>query len=760
MGKEPPRPRSSSATGGYVSTNEGDGVKSRGWRRAPWGTWAFCGVLVAAGFGGNTLAEAPGDETPTEAEVAYATAGVLAHAQFSHRPLDDQLSSRFLEGYLNALDASHLVFRQSDVEEFGWFRPRLAEMTASDGETWPAHLIYARFLRRLAEQVEFETNLLQTAKFDFQRHDSWQPDRHDLLRPRDRNAARALWREEVRADYLQEKLAGLSPAQIAVRLTRHYERRLQLRGRFAADEVLEIYLDALARAFDPHSDYFGHEEAQEFNIEMKLSLVGIGGSLESADGSWVVGELAPGGPAARSGQIHPGDRILAIAQGDAEPEEVTDMSWWQVVNLLRGPEGSTVRLTLVPAGLGRVVKHTVSLVREDIRLTDEYAQASIVDLPGPHQTTLRIGVINLPLFYEKSGTNGGGATADTARLIRKLGQEGIEGLILDLRRNRGGSLPEAVGVTGLFIPAGPVVQTHDAMGHVEVGRSPAASALYSGPLVILTSRFSASSSEIVAGALQDYGRALIVGDSSTFGKGTVQKLVPLKKLLDYSGCGAVKVTVAKFYRPSGASTQLKGVVPDLVLPSESDLPSVGEAQLPNALPWDVLPPATYTNFDLVRPWLSELRDKSRARVDTDPRFRVVREELAAAVIDQTNALSLDESVRRRNQARANELAAESIKASQPDPASATRIYDITLANVGSAGLPPPRQPAQVTVTAAQPAEPGWEDDIELLEAEHILADYIQLLPALPGKNLFARSGQNNSPSWAAPTSSFWNRQAF
>jgi len=686
-------------------------------------------ALMMAVFRTNGLAEEPTNETPTEADIAYITAGVLDHAPFAHRLPDDLLSTQFLDGYLDALDPSHLVFLQSDVEEFGWFRPDLVQMTRSQGDTWPAHMIFARYLRRLARQVSFETNLLQTAKFDFTGHDSWQPDRRSLMRPRDLNAAQALWQEEVRAEYLQEKLAGLPPYKIVLRLTQRYERRLQMMSQLRANDVLEMYFDAYAHAFDPHSDYFGHEEAQEFNTEINLSMVGIGGSLESRGGHWVIGELVPGGPAARSGLLHPGDRLLSVAQGDGEPEDVTVMPSSHVVALLRGPAGSTVRLTVIPAGKGGAARNTVSVVRENIRLTNEWAKASIIDLPQTNDTTCRVGVINLPSFYETRGQNAGGASADTARLIGKLKQAGITGLILDLRRNGGGSVQQAIWLTGLFIPAGPVVQTRDATGQVQAERSPGTNALYRGPLVVLTSRLSASAAEIVAGALQDYGRALVVGDPSTFGKGTIQTLVPLWKFLHYHGFGAVKVTLTKIYRPSGTSTQIKGVVPDINLPSETDQPGIGEALLPNALPWDTVPETVYSNLDLVGPVLATVRANSRARVASNPEFGLVREDLALLATEAAKPLSLNESMRRQENAKADNLQAEMNRARLANSARPPQIYEVTLANVESVELPPARKPSPSNTAAAQLAGKSPDADIELRETENILVDYVQALQA-------------------------------
>jgi len=316
---------------------------------------------------------------------------------------------------------------------------------------------------------------------------------------------------------------------------------------------------------------------------------------------------------------------------------------------------------------------------------------------------------------------------DTFRLIEKFNQEGVKGLILDLRGNPGGSLLEAVRLAGLFIPANPVLQTRDAAGRIEVEQSKSCRAIYDGPMIVLTSRMSASAAEIVAGALQDYGRALIVGDSATYGKGTVQDFVPLGQLLHNPNFGAVKVTVAKFYRPSGTSIQLQGVIPDIVLPSPTDLPHTGEARWPNALPWDTLSPATYTNFNLVRPVLAILQEKSQARVNSDPGFQLLREELAAANKPVAKLTSLNESRRRQDKAKADQLDERMNNLRQTYLAHSPCTYDITLANAGSAGMPQARKPGSSATVAPAPNTIA-DDDIELREAESILADYIELLP--------------------------------
>ena len=396
----------------------------------------------------------------------------------------------------------------------------------------------------------------------------------------------------------------------------------------------------------------------------------------------------------------------------------------RVVELIRGPKGSTVRLTIIPVGRGGSAIRTVSFARDDIKLTEGYAKAVIIDLPQTNESNLRIGIISLPSFYEKNDKNVGGASADCARLIGKLKQEHVAGLILDLRCNGGGSLQEAIRLTGLFIPSAPVVQTRDASGNVKIENVFGNQRALRRAAGHVDQPADASSSEIVAGALQDYGRALIVGDSSTFGKGTVQTVVPLRQILQYHGLGAVKVTIGKFYRPNGGSTQIQGVVSDIVLPSETDMPGIGEAKLPNALSWDALPPATFTNFNLVRPILSELRDKSRARITSDPGFRCLREELAKT--DEAASLSLNEATRRRENANAGLLKAEMDKISRDDSTRMSPTYDITLADIGSSGLHAPRGLARSTSAAGKLAG-NIPDDIELHETENILADYIHAL---------------------------------
>ncbi len=688
----------------------------------------------------------------TEANITRITAGILEQSQFAHHPLDNELAGKFLDRYLDDLDGSRSLFLQSDVKEFAAYRATLARATDSLGDTSAAHAIFARFLQRLAQRAAYSTKLLQTAKFDFTGHDVFSFDREHAQRPSDLQAAQSIWRQQVRAEYLQEKLADKRPAQIVHTLIRRKTQQLATMKDLHSDEVLEIYLNSLAHVYDPHSDYLGHEEMESLTIAMNLSLFGIGASLETEDGYCKIRELLPGGPAARSGLFKPGDRILAVAQGRGEPVDITSMPLTRAVELIRGPKGSTVSLTILPAGAadGSPTK-TISLVRDKINLDDQQAKARILDLPADRGGKLRLGVIDLPSFYAdmdgRKGGQGRSATADVVTLLKKLKAEHVRGIVLDLRGNGGGSLDEAISLTGLFIRQGPVVQTRNLAGDIEEGEDNDPSVQYVGPLVVLTSRFSASASEILVGALKDYGRAVVVGDSSTFGKGTVQNILPLAAVMEKAGLayaydpGALKVTISKFYRPNGASTQLRGVASDIVLPSPSDLTDVNESALKNPLPWDAVARAPHEQLNRVQPYLAALREKSLARVKSEKEFAYLEEDVARIKKSMAEkSVSLNEAERRQElaQIKAHREAREKEERMRPPIRPTT--YEITLENASLPGLPPPLASSKKPAAGAdaksssspddldQAANPGSPDsDVLLNETVKILGDYVDLL---------------------------------
>jgi carboxyl-terminal processing protease len=744
---------------------------------------------------------------PSDGKIAFVTAKLLQQTHFSKQAFDAGVSSKFLDHYLEALDPQHVHFLQSDLTEFERYRTKLGELTVNQrggiGDTRPACEIFDRFIQRFQQRVAYVDELLKNEKFTFDTDEKITINRKDQPYPKDLNEAKQLWRQRLRFEYLQEKLgkhdaakkkaakkgAGKDDAnkteakpktegeEIVDTLTHTYHRSLRNFTTWNNEDVLQVYLDTLAHLYDPHSDYMGPSHLDSFSISMNLSLTGIGAELISPDGYCTINRILEGGPAARSKKLKEKDRIVAVAQGDKPAVDVVDMNLNKVVQMIRGPKGTEVRLTVVAANAPLSATNTITLIRDEIKLEDQAAKAKVIDIPSANGQTNRLGVINLPSFYgsvdlggarhmelASEGAHGGrSTTADVARLLKKLKTEHVNGVILDLRANGGGFLEEAVNLTGLFIKDGPVVQVRDWKGDLQEEADHDSSVLYDGPLIILTSRFSASASEILAGALQDYGRALIVGDSSTHGKGTVQSVNELRNFLTPPGVpptndyGAVKLTIKKFYRASGASTQLKGVVPDIVLPSlAAESKDIGEAALENPMPWDTIPGAKYDKLNMVEPYLPELRKQSAQRVASEKDFDYLREDIELFKKQQNDkTISLNEQKRlqekEENEARdkAREKERHSRKPSQEI------VHDLTLKQVDLPGLPPPAQktnsvagvdinsPAVPTNAAAIAAAAGVDEDrdtdadedkdkvpppdVSLVEAEHILVDYLSAL---------------------------------
>ncbi|HEU0038364.1 MAG TPA: carboxy terminal-processing peptidase, partial [Verrucomicrobiae bacterium] len=571
--------------------------------------------------------------------------------------------------------------------------------------------------------------------------------------------------------------------EIVDTLTRRYQRNLHMFKEWDNEDLLQFYINALARVYDPHSDYFNTRQAENFAIGMNLALFGIGAELYSEDGYCTIRKLVAGGPAEKSKQIKDKDRIVAVAQSNAPPVDAVEMNLNKVVQMIRGPKGTEVRLTIIPAD-DSSERRIVTLIRDEIKLEDAAAKSKVIELPGSDGKTTRLGVIDLPSFYATidlggprqmlAGDAGGGkavkatprsTSVDVAKLLTKLKLENVNGVILDLRRNGGGSLEEAVKLTGLFIKEGPVVQVSGPDGEPMVDSDDDSSVLYEGPLIVLTSRFSASASEIVAGALQDYGRALIVGDVSTHGKGTVQNLNPLRMWVKPATAtatndpGALKITIRKFYRAGGASTQLKGVLPDLVLPSVLNYSKdIGESALENPLQWDMIPSARFDKLNLVEPCLLELLQRSNERVATNQDFTYIREDIdlfKKRQADKTISLNERERLQEKDADDARQKARDKERLARKD--ADQKVYELTLKQVDLPGLPPPLEKtntatknfsakdappgdsatsASVTAKAANSAGDLDGEDAEdkpspvdamLDETERILVDYIALL---------------------------------
>jgi len=709
--------------------------------------------------------------SPADGRVAYVTARLLAGSHYSRHKFDDEVSSKFLDRYLSALDPQHLHFLQSDLAEFDSYRTRLDDLTLARGDTSPAYVIFHRFYERLAQRVAYVEELLRTESFHFDADERVTLNRRDLPYPQDLAEARRLWRDRLRFEYLQEKLNKEKPEEIVKILSRRAHRNLRMFADWTSSDVLQVYLTALAHVYDPHSDYFDRSQMENFAVGMNLSLEGIGAELTSPDGYCTIRKLVPGGPAARSGKLKEKDRIVAVAQADGPFVDVVDMNLSKVVQLIRGPKGTEVRLTIIPADADPSVRRTITLVRDEIKLEDQAAKARILDLPDAEGRTVRIGVIDLPSFYSTIDLTGAkdrashrSTVTDVARLLRKFNAEHVQGVILDLRRNGGGSLEEAVRLTGLFIKSGPVVQVRDADGNVTVDEDRDPAVLYEGPLVVLVSRLSASASEIVAAALQDYGRALIVGDAATHGKGTVQSLNPLRQFMLPSSVvtndpGTLKLTIRKFYRPNGASTQLKGVTPDIVLPSVASYSTeMGESALENPLPWDTIEGVKFDRLNLVEPYRAELQQRALLRIAASKEFQYVREDIEQfkkLQADKTVSLNEAQRLKEKQEAEARQKARQQERLARQT--AEPKTYELTLRQVDEPGLPPPltktnspvsraaRPNPEVTpaagtnaaaVARATPqdlsedeanAESQPPPDFILEESQHILVDYLGLL---------------------------------
>jgi carboxyl-terminal processing protease len=715
---------------------------------------------------------------PNDPRIAYVTARLLEEFHYSQQLLDANISEKFFDGYLETLDQRRENFLQSDLAEFAHYRTNLDTFTIGTNgaaNLAPAYEIYRRYLERIQQHADYVNELLKEDKFKFNTDEHILLDRRHAPYPKDLNEAKQLWSQRLRFEYLQEKLSReISPTnsdvilplpksateEIAATLARHYRWNLHLATNRDSTDVLQEYLNALAHAYDPHSDYFNPEHAQDFSIDMSLSLFGIGAQLREDDGYCKIDQLIHGGPAEKSKQVKEGDHIVAVAQSNQPPVDVVDMELGKAVQLIRGPKGTEVRLTISPVE-DRAARRVVTLIRDEIKLEDREAKARLVESPDGHGGTNRIGVIDLPSFYapvDLSGNSGHTTpkftSADVAKLIKKLEREKAVGIILDLRGNPGGSLEEAVKLTGLFIKDGPVVLTRSPDGSVNVDSDTDSSVLYAGPLVVLVNRFSASASEIATAALQDYGRALVVGDISTFGKGTVQHFNPLRPFVwpatasATNDPGTVKITIGKFYRVSGASTQLKGVMPDIVLPDRLNYSTqfsekFGESSLDNPLPWDTIPAVNYSKLNLVQPYFDELLRRSSGRIATNQDFIYIRQdidEFQKLQADKTASLNERERLKERQEINAREKARDQERAARNAPD--VKIYELTVEKAGEPGLPPPlgetntmtansltagTNSTQTASTQIADAPKPPAVDPMLDETERILEDYISLL---------------------------------
>jgi len=565
----------------------------------------------------------------------------IQNFHYTKRSISEIDNKELIASFMKELDYNSLFFLRSDHDElFLRFGATLKRVYLGRGDLYPAFQMFKLYRERAMHRFDWVFEKLQD-DFDFSVDETFTPDRSEMPWPIDQAEADTLWEKRLKFDLLQEILSDQTLDQARKKIERRYRRSLKYIDEIEPHDIQELFITALANMYDPHSTFLSSDTMENFNITMRKSLVGIGALLRDEDGYCVIQELLAGGPAEQSGQLYPGDRIIEVAQAGKTPVDVIDMRLSKIVKLIRGKKGTEVRLTVLPAAApDPSERKLITLQRDEIKLTENLASAEIHDVPWGESRTVAVGVIELSSFY---GPGSGkkeslSTTRDVEELILKLNDMNIQGLILDLRRNGGGFLNEAVTLTGLFISKGPVVQVKDMTGRVRKDWDRDPKIVYDGPLIVLVSRRSASASEIVAGALQNHRRALIVGDTATHGKGTVQAVFELDRgqifnpFAKQSKFGATKITIQKFYLPNGDSTQKEGVRSDIVIPSINDHLPIGESDLPNALIWDSIDPLKWEfpdifkkNGSLIEDELIELlRNESMHRQDTLEEFSYLK----------------------------------------------------------------------------------------------------------------------------------------
>jgi len=574
---------------------------------------------------------------------------MLQQAHYDHHPIDAVVSGKFLRGYIESYDYNHLFFTQADIDEFESAYSATLGQRLQRGDLHAADHIFDRFMERLKERREL-LGVLAASSMTFTEDESIPSDWHKKPWAADDNELAERWRLNVKRELLRGRLDGRASTESVKSVISNFDSVLENYNQLDAGDILQRFFSALCRTYDPHTDYFAAPREENFDISMRLTLVGIGARLRYEKGYTSIVDLVPGGPAAVDSRLRPGDKIEAVAQGDdGEFVNAVGMKIDNLVRIIRGKKGTVVRLRVIAAdALGPAERETIRLVRDVIHLRDQEAKAKLLTLHPPGRSAKKVGVISLPSFYTDLHSQGTGrsTTRDVRALIKSLRRQGMEGLVLDLRGNGGGSLNEAISLTGLFAGNGPVVQVKDAAGQVRRLDSEEPQTTFNGPLVVLTSRGSASASEILAGALQDYGRAVIVGEKSTFGKGTVQSVIGLDRYMPgvFRGfkSGAIHLTVQMFYRISGGSTQNQGVLPDISLPSIANEMEISEAALPNALPYDEIPPASYELRGGVAKLLPSLRKASAARVSASYEWGYRRADIERYRSDlEENSVSLN-----------------------------------------------------------------------------------------------------------------------
>ena len=600
-------------------------------------------LMMVALLAGQALALAP---EKIQGETLQELIEVLKDRHYEGKEYNDALSSKHLEAYIDSLDPQKMFFTREDVDSFQAWRTTLDDL-GKDGDLGPAFAIFNRYQSNLESRLETVLAKLpaMVAGFDYTVEEYLPLDGESLAWAVNTEELDDRWRKRVKNQALSLKLAEKSEDEIAPTLERRYKNQLKRVSQYNERDVFAVYANALTELYDPHTSYFSPRRAENFDINMSLSFDGIGAVLQVDDEYTKVVRLVPAGPAEKQGELKPSDLIIGVGQGDEGPIE--DVIGWrldEVVDLIRGPRETTVRLEVIPDAGKMDQRHVVAIQRNQVKLEEQAAQSEIIEVTDVDGTSRKIGVIDIPAFYidfaalRRGDEDYKSTTRDVRRLIDELETQGVEGLVIDLRNNGGGSLQEANDLTGLFIEYGPTVQIRSAERRVWRDGKRRRSAFYEGPVAVLINRLSASASEIFAGAMQDYGRGLVLGDRS-FGKGTVQTLLELPE-------GQLKVTESKFYRISGDSTQHRGVVPDIAFPSLFDQEEIGESALENALDWDQISPVRHREYAVFDALVPTLAAKHQERAAKDPDFVFLSDQVAMAADTRgMDALPLSEAAR-------------------------------------------------------------------------------------------------------------------
>ncbi|MEX5506087.1 carboxy terminal-processing peptidase [Pseudomonas putida] len=673
-------------------------------------------VMIGLGslaLGGNAAAANKWDGLQPDRDEIVASLNVvelLKRHHYSKPPLDDARSLIIYDSYIKLLDPARSYFTAADIAEFDKWKTQFDDFLKS-GNLDPGFTIYKRYLDRVKQRLDFALAELNKGvdKIDFTTKETLLIDRKDAPWMKDQAELDDLWRKRVKDEVLRQKIAGKEPKQIQETLTKRYKNQLSRLDQTRAEDIFQAYINTFAQSYDPHTNYLSPDNAENFDINMSLSLEGIGAVLQSDNDQVKIVRLVPAGPAAKTKQVAPADKIIGVAQGNKEMVDVVGWRLDEVVKLIRGPKGSVVRLEVIPASNAPSdqTSKIVSITREAVKLEEQAAKKSVLKLKQDGRD-YKLGIIEIPAFYLDFKAYRAGdpeyksTTRDVKKLLTELQKEKVDGVVIDLRNNGGGSLQEATELTSLFIEKGPTVLVRNSDGRVDVLEDENPGAFYKGPLALLVNRLSASASEIFAGAMQDYHRALIIG-GQTFGKGTVQTIQPLNH-------GELKLTLAKFYRVSGQSTQHQGVLPDIDYPSIIDTKEIGESALPEAMPWDTIRPVVKPAADPFKPYLAQLKAQHEARSDKDAEFTYIRDRLALTqklMTEKTVSLNEQDRRARHDEIEAKQLALENVrrKAKGEEPLKELKKEDEDALPVEDENTKP-------------------EDDAYLSETGRILIDYL------------------------------------